>query len=200
MKKVILMCTVFILFNCKSQSRIDLANLDLKSSLNDLIENKIKHQNLDQTTGLPYYETFKVDKYSFADVNFSIEYPKEKFLKSAVGFLVDNQKDNNLKGFYLSTYNFSETNTLFEALKQKYGEPTTIKIASDSWPYSAFYWKNTAGDFDILLNQVKEEYKVEGKMISGFSCTLYFIEKNLKIGNVTNRENVLDNFIEKNSR
>lgn len=196
MKKKIIVTSflIFALIGCQSQSKIDLSELNLNNPLNIEKSDLVKQIDLDQTTGLPYYSTYQVDKYKYQDVDFLINYPKKKkYLKSSIGFSIDN--NNKLLGFFISTYNFKESNKLFDLISKKYGKPIIIHIANNNWPYSGYYWKQTKNGFDILLSQSQEEINNGDEKVVGFSSEVYFIKHDLKFGNMETRETILENFI-----
>ncbi|GEN69721.1 hypothetical protein [Chryseobacterium rhizosphaerae] len=196
MRKIIV-TGVLMLFNfCSSQSKTDLTALQLGAANEIVIKNTTKQVDLEQTTGFPYYNTYKVDQYQYGDISFVQDYPKErKYIKSEVGFLVENQKQNALSGYYITTKNFKESDALSAALKKKYGEPKIIIEATDRWPYSGYYWQGTKDGFDIMLEQVKKKISVDQKEIKGFETNLYFIKTGSHYGNMKDRETVLQSFI-----
>lgn len=78
MKKII-MINALMLFNfCSAQSRTDLSALKTGSANDLIVKNTTKQTDLEQTTGYPYYSTFKVDQYQYGGINFLVDYPKEK--------------------------------------------------------------------------------------------------------------------------
>ncbi|AZA84854.1 hypothetical protein C1637_18915 [Chryseobacterium lactis] len=171
---------------------------DLKVGIinESVIKNATRQIDLEQTTGYPYYNTYKVDQYQYGDIRFLVDYPKEKkFLKSEIGFLVNNQNDNLLQGYYIVTKNVKESDVLMMALKKKYGEPKVISLATDAWPYSGYYWKNTKDGFDILLEQVSNKLATDQKEMKGFETNLYFVKSGIHYGNMEDRETVLQSFI-----
>ncbi len=196
MKKTILISTLTLFNFCSAQSKTDLSDLKTGSVNDRIVKNTTKQTDLEQTTGYPYYSTFKVDQYQYGEIGFMLDYPKEKqYLKSEIGFLVDNQEDNVLQGYYIATKNFQESEALMQKLKKKYGQPQVISIATDAWPYSGYYWKNTKDGFDILLEQIKNKVVIDQKEIKGFETNLYFVKTGIHYGNMKDRETVLQSFI-----
>jgi hypothetical protein len=196
MKKTILISTLTLFNFCSAQSKTDLSDLKTGSANDMIVKNTTKQTDLEQTTGYPYYSTFKVDQYQYGEIGFMLDYPKEKkYLKSEIGFLVNNQDDNVLQGYYIATKNFQESDALMAKLKKKYGQPQVISIATDAWPYSGYYWKNTKDGFDILLEQIKNKVVIDQKEIKGFETNLYFVKTGIHYGNMKDRETVLQSFI-----
>ncbi|WP_123868176.1 hypothetical protein [Chryseobacterium lactis] len=196
MKKIILISTIMLCNSCISQSKTDLSDLKVGIINESVIKNATRQIDLEQTTGYPYYNTYKVDQYQYGDIRFLVDYPKEKkFLKSEIGFLVNNQNDNLLQGYYIVTKNVKESDVLMMALKKKYGEPKVISLATDAWPYSGYYWKNTKDGFDILLEQVSNKLATDQKEMKGFETNLYFVKSGIHYGNMEDRETVLQSFI-----
>ncbi|MGN7867051.1 hypothetical protein [Chryseobacterium sp. 22458] len=196
MKKVILINTIMLFNFCSAQSKTDLSALKTGSANELIVKNTTKQTDLEQTTGYPYYSTFKVDQYQYGGINFLVDYPKEKkYLKSEIGFLVNNQNDNILQGYYISTKNFQESDHLMASLKKKYGQPTVISVATDAWPYSGYYWKNTRDGFDILLEKIRNKVITGQKETKGFETNLYFVKSGIRYGNMKDRETVLQSFI-----
>lgn len=193
---------IVFLFNCcYSQSRINLETLKLNKDHQEIFKQITKQTDLEQTSGLVYYNTSKVEQFSYDGVDFTQNYPKAKnYHKSTVGFLVNNVQENLLMGYYISTKNFDETDKLMSVLKKKYGEPTVIFIATENWPYSAYYWQNTKDGFDVLLNQIKKSFVAENKQINGFETDLYFVKTGLHYGNMPDRETILQSFIKRNQQ
>lgn len=197
MKKILFLLAIlpFVIY-CSAQERIDLSNTHFYSVLKTKNSNLIKEIDLDQTTGFPYYSTHRVDDYTYLDIQFKSDYLKKKpYIKSSIGFLVNNQNENKILGFYISTKNFKESEEIINELKHKYHNPKTINIANENWPYSGYYWKNTFDGFDILLSQSKEEISKNDKKINGFFTEVYFVKSGLKIGNMKVRESIVENFI-----
>ncbi|PVZ82786.1 hypothetical protein C9426_28605 [Serratia sp. S1B] len=192
--------TLFMLFSCDVRSRVELSELKIGATLDSsIIKNTAKQIDLDQTTGLPYYSTYKnVESYRLGSIKFSLDYPKEKpYLKSEIGFLVNNQQDNVLQGYFISTYSCEESKSIQQILKQKYANPIVVREATDTWPYSAYYWKGTTDGLDILLAPTKQEFNYEGKEYNCSSTSLYMIKSGLRIANMDYRETVLFNFIKR---
>lgn len=193
---------IFFLFNCLySQSRINLESLKLNKDHPEIFKQITKQVDLEQTSGLAYYSTSKVEQFAYDSVNFTQNYPKAKnYHKSTIGFLVNNTQENLLIGYYISTKNFEETDKLISVLKKKYGEPKVIFMATENWPYSAYYWQNTKDGLDILLNQIKKYSASENKQINGFETNLYFMKTGLHYGNMNDRETILQSFIKRNQQ
>lgn len=196
MKKIILISTLLLFNCCNSQSRTELSDLKMEVTNELMIKNTTKQTDLEQTTGYPYYNTYKVDQYKYGEVQFVLDYPKEKkFLKSEIGFLVNNQNDNLLQGYFIVTKNFKESEALMTVLKKKYGEPKVISEADNAWPYSGYYWKATKDGFDILLEQIKSKVTIGQKETKGVETNLYFVKTGMHYGNMEDRETVLQSFI-----
>ena len=202
MKKILFLLAILpFAISSSGQERIDLSNTHLYSVLKTTNSNFIKEIDLDQTTGIPYYSTRRVDDYTYLDIQFKSDYPKKKpYIKSSIGFLVNNQIENKILGFYISTKNFKESAEIINVLKHKYHNPKTIHIANEHWPYSGYYWKNTFDGFDILLSQSKEEISKNDKNINGFFTEVYFVKSGLKIGNMKVRESIVENFITRHTQ
>lgn len=184
---------------CSSQLKTDLSAIKPDNSGDVLIKNATKQIDLEQTTGLPYYNTTKVDLFKYNNINFTQNYPKAKtYYNSKIGFLVNNQWQNKILGYYITTKNFEETNLLMEALKKKYGEPKVINLATEDWPYSGYYWQGTEDGFDILLNLTKQEFTQDNKQIKGYETDLYLIKSGLHYGNMKDRGTILQSFITRN--
>lgn len=186
-----------MLFNIGcAQSKTNLSDLKIGEANEVIVKNTTKQIDLEQTTGYPYYSTYKVDQYQYGEISFLKDYPKEKkYLKSEIGFLVNNPNDNLLQGYFIVTKNFQESDALMAKLKQKYGAPKAIFTATDTWPYSSYYWKNTKDGFDILLEQIKNKAATDQKEIKGFETNLYFVKSGIHYGNMQDRETVLQSFI-----
>ncbi|QPQ52316.1 hypothetical protein H3Z85_02085 [Chryseobacterium indologenes] len=196
MKNILLISTLLLFNCCSSQSKTELSDLKPGANHEAVLKNATRQTDLEQTTGYPYYNTYKVDQYQYGGIQFVVDYPKEKkFLKSEIGFLVNNQKDNLLQGYFIVTKNFKESESLVAALKKKYGEPEVISTATDAWPYSGYYWKKTKDGFDILLEQVKSKVTTDQKEAIGFETSLYFVKSGIHYGNMEDRETVLQSFI-----
>ncbi|MCJ7932861.1 MAG: hypothetical protein MUW56_04325 [Chryseobacterium sp.] len=196
MKRIITI-GVLTLFNvCSSQSKTDLAVMKVGVANDAAIKNTTRQTDLEQTTGYPYYNTYQVDRYQYGDISFLQDYPKErKYVKSEIGFLVENQNENTLAGYYITTKNLTESEALMAALKKKYGAPKVIIEATERWPYAGYYWQNTRDGFDILLEQVKKKFTIDQKEMKGFETSLYFIKAGSHYGNMKDRETVLQSFI-----
>ena len=105
MKKILFLLAILpFAISSSGQERIDLSNTHLYSVLKTTNSNFIKEIDLDQTTGIPYYSTRRVDDYTYLDIQFKSDYPKKKpYIKSSIGFLVNSQIENKILGFYIST-------------------------------------------------------------------------------------------------